>query len=134
MLNKKIFMHKITILFSLCFFSGCYLNDGIYAYYNINLDKGIEVYTHVLSENEYEFGFMPGTNMIKKADDVNKLVYVNLKKGKDIISSYDNKINENNLIVLIIPNPCNDEDLKQGNIGDNILIANEVKSLLLDIT
>lgn len=129
--NKKGFMHKITILFSLCLFSGCNLNDGISDYYNINIDKGIEVYTHVLNENEYEFGFMPGTNMIKKAEDVNKLVYVNLKKGKDIINSYDNKINENNLIIFIVPNPCTNNDLKYGNTGENIVTAQKVKQLLL---
>lgn len=98
----------------------------------MSIDKGIEVYTHILNENKYEFGFMPGTNMLKKAEDVNKLIYVDVKEGKKIISSYGDRITENNLIIFIIPNPCTDADLKLVTNEEQKLIAKEIKNILLN--
>lgn len=105
--------HKKALLSSIVLFilSLVSCNNNL-MYYNMSIDKGIEVYTHILNENKYEFGFMPGTNMLKKAEDVNKLIYVDVKEGKKIISSYGDRITENNLIIFIIPNPCTDADLK----------------------
>jgi len=106
MKRKCLFISSIlALLLSAC------SSDDLSMYYNLSLFKGIEVYTHVLADNKYEFGFMSGTNMIKRANDVNKLKYVDMNKGKEIIDYYGDKVYEDNLIVIIIPNPCTDEDL-----------------------
>lgn len=100
-------------------------------YYNIDIAKGMEVYTHVLNENNYEFGFMNGTNMRKSAKDVNRLIYVNIEKAKDIVGSYGDKISKDNLDVIIIPNPCTDDDLMRGNDENQANLAIEIIEMLL---
>jgi len=127
--KKKNLIKLSTILLSIGLFSGC-VKDDLSMYYNLHCMKGIEVYTHIVGENEYEFGFMSGTNRIKRANEVNHLVYVNLKKGKDIIHHYGDEINESTLIVIVIPSPCTDEDLRFRN---NSEIELNIKNLLLDI-
>ena len=109
-------------------------NINIKHYYNGKIIAGCEFTTHfdnrLIEVLGYGFDY-------KKIDNYLNSYYTNEFNKKTKITLFNrllNKINENNLIVFIIPNPCNDEDLKQGNIGDNILIANEVKNLLLDIT
>ncbi len=130
MLHRKKWLIRLsTLLLSLGFLSGCAKKD-LSMYYNINIDKGIEVYTHILGENKYEFGFMPGTNMWKDAKDVNRLIYVNLDEGKDIIQSYGDKISERNLVVFIIPKSCTNEDIRHMNNDEALEL--EIKGLLLD--
>lgn len=129
MLNKNKIFYKIAILFSAFVVISC--QPSVYFYSHLNIMKGLEVYTHVISENKYEFAFMSGTNMYKKAGDVNRLIYVNLQKARRIINSYNNQIDESNLIIIIIPNPCTDEDLI--NSKENAYIVKEVKKLLLEI-
>ncbi len=129
MCKKKFSIILSTLLLSLGFFSGCAKED-LSMYYNIDIDKGIEVYTHILGENNYEFGFMPGTNMWKDAKDVNRLIYVNLDEGKDIIQSYGDKISESKLVIFIIPKSCTNEDIRHMNNDEELEL--EIKSLLLD--
>ena len=92
-IRKKSFF--MTLLAAVFLLTGC--KDDISMYYDINIDKGLEVYSRVLEKNDYEYGFMPGTNMRKKAEDINKLVYISIDKARDVIKSYGDKITLNNV-------------------------------------
>lgn len=120
----------IPLFVSICFLSSC--RDDLSMYYNMSLDKGMEVYTHVLSEDNYEFGFMSGTNRRKSAEEVNRLIYVSIKKAKVIVRSYGDRISKDNLDVILIPNPCTDEDLAQGKDESQRNIVLEIEEMLLE--
>lgn len=67
--------------------------------------KEIEIYTNVLDNDEYGFGFMPGTNRLKKTEKVNRLTNIVLKTCKEILNFYNNIIDKK-IEEIIVSNPC----------------------------
>jgi len=130
MFNKKRTLS--TLLLSIGLLSSCASNDLSGYYSIIGAADGIEVYTHVLCENNYEFGFMTLTSRWKTAEEVNRLIYVSLYRGKDIIKSYGGKITEDNLSIRIVPKNCTDEDIKNALANPQKQLVYKIKNLLLD--